>query len=194
MGPRSREGSSYVTAYLEMLARLGIQDDDLPVLRPVLQHRIWVRFQPGEGPGRLAAVIAELSAEDDRFTMDGGSWTQRRVLGRGYGKVLAPMERASSRWSQDSPAPGPPRKPVDPELTNKRSQDSRIKPQGVSWRDGDDLRTAAGPSCEQSGNEPPHLPVAKRPQQRRALPGVVARRSGTSVSRLRTVAACPWTG
>ena len=70
-----------VTACLEMLAGLGIKDGDLPVLQPVLQHRARERFQPGEGPGRLAAVIGELSAEDARFTMDGGSWTKRRVAG-----------------------------------------------------------------------------------------------------------------
>jgi hypothetical protein len=30
-----------------------------------------------------------------------------------------------SWWSQDSPTPSSPEKPVDPKLTNKRSQDSR---------------------------------------------------------------------
>ncbi len=88
-----------VTAYLEMLAGLGIQDGDLPVLQPVLQHRIWERFQPGEGLGRLAAVIAELSAEDDRFSMDGGSWTNDVSWVRGYGNVLAPMQHASTLFS-----------------------------------------------------------------------------------------------
>ena len=88
-----------VTAYLEMLARLGIMDGDLPVLQPALQHRIWERFQPGEGLGRLAAVIAELSAEDDRFSMDGGSWTNDVSWVRGYGNVLAPMQHASTLFS-----------------------------------------------------------------------------------------------
>ena len=84
-----------VTAYLEMLARLGIKDGDLPVLQPVLQHRVWERFQPGEGPGRLAAVIGELSAEDGRFSMDGGSWTSDVSWVRGYRNVLAPMGRGT---------------------------------------------------------------------------------------------------
>jgi hypothetical protein len=30
---------------------------------------------PGDGPQRLAGVIEELSREDDRFHMEGGSWT-----------------------------------------------------------------------------------------------------------------------
>ena len=97
-----------VTAYLEMLARLGIQDGDLPVLQPVLQHRVWERFQPGEGPGRLAAVIGELSAEDGRFSMDGGSWTSDVSWVRGYGNVLAPMQRASTLFSEHLLAPGVP--------------------------------------------------------------------------------------
>ena len=97
-----------VTAYLEMLARLGIGDGDLPVLQPALQHRVWERFQPGEGPGRLAAVIAELSAEDDRFSMDGGSWTNDVSWVRGYQNVLAPMQRASTLFSEHLLAPGVP--------------------------------------------------------------------------------------
>jgi hypothetical protein len=97
-----------VTAYLEMLAGLGIQDGDLPVLQPVLQHRVWERFRPGEGPGRLAAVIGELSAEDGRFSMDGGSWTNDVSWVRGYGNVLAPMERASTLFSEHLLASGVP--------------------------------------------------------------------------------------
>lgn len=65
------------------------------MLQPALQHRIWERFQPGEGPGRLAAVIGELSAEDGRFSVDGGSWTNDVSWVRGYQNVLAPVQRAS---------------------------------------------------------------------------------------------------
>ena len=97
---RDRSGSHTpavnVTAYLEMPARLGIKDGDLPALQPVLQHRVRERFQAGEGPGRLAAVIGEFSAEDARFSMDGGSWTNDVSWVRGYGNVLAPMQRARS--------------------------------------------------------------------------------------------------
>ena len=97
-----------VTAYLEMLAGRGIEDGDLPVLQPALQHRIWERFQPGEGPDRLAAVIGELSAEDGRFSMDGGSWTNDVSWVRGYQNVLAPMQRASKLFSEHLLAPGVP--------------------------------------------------------------------------------------
>jgi hypothetical protein len=68
-------------------------------LQPLFQHRVWERFDPGEGPQRLAAVITELTAEDDRFSMEGGSWTSDISWMRGYENVLAPMERASSLFN-----------------------------------------------------------------------------------------------
>jgi hypothetical protein len=97
-----------VTAYLETLAGMGITAADLPGLQPVSQHRVWDRFEPGEGPERLATVIAELAAEDDRFHMEGGSWTSDISWVRGYENVLAPMEEASRLFSERLLAPGVP--------------------------------------------------------------------------------------
>ena len=88
-----------VTGYLESLSSLGISHRDLPPLQPAGQHRVWERFQPGEGPGRLATVLGQLSGEDGRFQMEGGSWTSDISWVRGYENVLAPMERASSLFS-----------------------------------------------------------------------------------------------
>jgi hypothetical protein len=89
-----------VTAYLEALSGLGIGRDDLPPLQPRLQHRVWERFPPGGGPERLAAVIERLGAEDDRFHMEGGSWTSDISWVHGYENVLAPMERASALFDE----------------------------------------------------------------------------------------------
>ncbi len=97
-----------VTEYLEALSGLGIGRDDLPPLQPLLQHRVWQRFEPGQGPERLATVIGELSAEDDRFHMEGGSWTNNISWVRGYENVLAPMERASSLFNEHLLSPGVP--------------------------------------------------------------------------------------
>jgi hypothetical protein len=58
-----------------VLAGRGISLEDLPPLQPLFQHRVWERFEPGQGPERLAAVIGELRAGDNRFSMEGSSWT-----------------------------------------------------------------------------------------------------------------------
>jgi hypothetical protein len=97
-----------VTSYLEALAGLGIGPADLPALQPVWQHRVWERFAPGEGPQRLAAVIAQLGAEDARFTMEGGSWTSDISWVRGYENVLAPMDQASRLFSEHLLTPAVP--------------------------------------------------------------------------------------
>ena len=89
-----------VTEYLERLQTLGIRQDELPTIQPLFQSRIWQRMLPGEGPERLAEVIAQLRAEDGRFHMDGGSWTSNISWVKGYESVLVPMERASALFHQ----------------------------------------------------------------------------------------------
>ncbi len=89
-----------VSEYLEHLAALGVGGDDLDAVQPMFQYRIWQRMAPGEGPDRLGVVIDELKGEDDRFHMDGGSWTSNISWVRGYEKVLAPMDRASARFHE----------------------------------------------------------------------------------------------
>ena len=49
-----------------------------------------------DGEERLAKVIEQLKKEDDRFNMEGGSWTNNISWVRGYENVLGPMERVSS--------------------------------------------------------------------------------------------------
>lgn len=89
-----------VTEYLEYLDGLGIRDSDLPALQPVFQHRIWERFKPGEGDQTLANVISALKAEDSRFHMDGGSWTDDISWVRGYDNLLGPMEEVSALFHE----------------------------------------------------------------------------------------------
>lgn len=95
-----------VTEYLESLFALGIKENDLPVLQPLFQKRIWDRMQPGDGPERLERTITELKREDDRFHMDGGSWTNDISWVRGYENVLGPMEEASSAFYEKVLKPG----------------------------------------------------------------------------------------
>lgn len=89
-----------VSEYLGQLWESGVASDDLPVVQPVLQHRIWGRTTPGEGPDRLAAVIAELGQEDGSFHVDGGSWTNDISWVRGYEDLLIPMEKASALFHE----------------------------------------------------------------------------------------------
>ncbi|MBN1576809.1 MAG: hypothetical protein JW913_09670 [Chitinispirillaceae bacterium] len=85
-----------VSEYLEYLFSLGIRQQDLPVLQPLMQKRIWDRFMPGDGPEKLAKTIEQLHKEDNRFNVEGGSWTNNLSWVHGYENVLGPMEKASS--------------------------------------------------------------------------------------------------
>jgi hypothetical protein len=89
-----------VTEYLERIQSLGIRQDSFPVIQPLFQSRIWERMRPGDGRRRLDEIIAQLRAEDSRFHMDGGSWTNNISWVKGYESVLAPMDRASSLFHE----------------------------------------------------------------------------------------------
>jgi hypothetical protein len=75
-------------------------------VQPAHQHRIWQHMAPGDGPVRLAKVIEQLREQDDRFTVEGGSWTSDVSWVRGYENVLEPMERASSLFHERATARG----------------------------------------------------------------------------------------
>ena len=95
-----------VSEYLERLESVGVQETDLPVIQPLFHSRIWERMVPGEGPERLVEVIKQLRAEDGRFHMEGGSWTNNVSWVQGYDTVLVPMERASSLFHERITASG----------------------------------------------------------------------------------------
>jgi hypothetical protein len=94
-----------VTEYLEKLHALGVESHDLPVIEPLFQSRIWERMTPGDGPDRLADVIVQLRAEDSRFHVEGGSWTNNMSWVHGYDSVLIPMEKASSSFHEQMLVP-----------------------------------------------------------------------------------------
>ncbi len=97
-----------VSEYLEYLFATGITEKDLPVLQPLMQKRIWDRVAPGAGSKKIEQVIEELKKEDDRFHMDGGSWTNDLSWVRGYENVLGPMEKVSSLFNEKVLKPGIP--------------------------------------------------------------------------------------
>jgi hypothetical protein len=95
-----------VSEYLEHLFARGLRVEDLPVLQPLFQKRIWDRFSPGPGASeRLSGVIDQLKKEDHRFHVEGGSWTNEISWVRGYEQLLGPMERASAHFFQKAVAP-----------------------------------------------------------------------------------------
>ena len=89
-----------VSEYLEYLDSIGIREEQFPAIQPIMQKRIWDRFQSGDGPEALEKVIEELRKEDHRFHMEGGSWTNNLSWVRGYESVLGPMEQVSALFSQ----------------------------------------------------------------------------------------------
>jgi hypothetical protein len=99
-----------VTEWLESLEARGFTAADFARVRPRLQARLFTRFEPGQGPARLATVMAELAAEDAQFRMEGGSWTNDISWVRGYDHLLGPMESVSALFAQKALAPGVSRK------------------------------------------------------------------------------------
>src|SRR5262249_22856934 len=104
----SRTPAMNVTEYLEHLFAQGIAEQALPPLQPIFQKRIWDRFKPGTGPEGLGQVIDQLKKEDNRFNMEGGSWTNNISWVRGYESLIGPMERASSHFYEKVLKPGIP--------------------------------------------------------------------------------------
>jgi len=96
------------TEYLEYLYSLGIKEADLPAVQPIFQSRIWERCQPGDGPQKLATVIEDLKRSDNRFNVEGGSWTNNLSWVRGYENVLGPMDEVSALFYQRALLPGVP--------------------------------------------------------------------------------------
>jgi len=88
------------TEYLEYLDTLGISERDFPAIQPIMQKRIWDRFQGKSGAEALEKVIGDLRKEDGRFHMEGGSWTNNLSWVRGYGDVLGPMDQVSALFAQ----------------------------------------------------------------------------------------------
>ena len=94
-----------VTEYLEHVAANGIHEKDFPTLQPLLQKRIWDRFKAGDGPEKLGEVIEQLKKEDNRFHMEGGSWTNNISWVKGYEKLLGPIEKVSSLFYEKAIKP-----------------------------------------------------------------------------------------
>ena len=88
------------TEYLEYLESIGIREEDFPAIQPVMQSRICDRCKEGAGPEALESVIENLKKEDDRFHMEGGSWTNNISWVQGYERLLGPMQKVSVLFAE----------------------------------------------------------------------------------------------
>ena len=95
-----------VTEYLEYLDSRGVKEESFPAIQPIMQHRIWEKFEDGSGPEVLAGVIKQLKQQQSDFHMEGGSWTNNISWINGYDKMLKPMEQVSAEFNQKVLAKG----------------------------------------------------------------------------------------
>ena len=92
--------SANVTEYLEYLDSAGIREEHFPAIQPINQKRIWDRLGPASNPDDMEKLIQQLRKEDQRFNMEGGSWTNNISWVRGYGNVLGPIEQTSALFAE----------------------------------------------------------------------------------------------
>jgi hypothetical protein len=157
-----------VAEYLGQLSAAGVRPADLPAIQPLFQHRIWQQMAPGDGPDRLASVVEQLRIKDDRFHMDGGSWTSDVSWVRGDDQVLVPMEQASSLFHERVLARGV---PTDDRQYRKALFHLLPPRPAASATGGKGLGPTTAPSCP--AVSPSSSPVT--PDRRRSLPGCHAR-------------------
>ena len=89
------------TEYIELIEAAGVNPDDYPVCQAVGQHKIWQQVDPDTAtPEKVQAAIADLTATDHQFHMDGASWTDDLSWVKGYENVLEPMNQLSAMFHQ----------------------------------------------------------------------------------------------
>lgn len=86
------------TEYLELLEASGISPNDYPKVQAVQQHKIWQRVD--HHAETVEQAIANLKQNDDRFHIDGASWTNDLSWVKGYENVLEPMTELSAMFHQ----------------------------------------------------------------------------------------------
>jgi len=87
------------TEYLELLEAAGVNPEDYPPCQAIGQHKIWQRVDLDNiTPDAVASAIADLTATDDQFHVDGASWTNDLSWVKGYENVLEPMNQLSAAF------------------------------------------------------------------------------------------------
>lgn len=86
------------TEYLELLEASGINPNDYPKVQAVQQHKIWQRVD--QSSETVEQAISNLKQNDDRFHIDGASWTNDLSWVKGYENILEPMTELSALFHQ----------------------------------------------------------------------------------------------
>ena len=99
-GGRSGTAAINGTEYLELLEAAGVQQNDLPVIQAVHQHRLWQHLGDAPTPETVAKAIDDLQHQDPPLSMAGASWTNNLSWVEGYANVLEPIISLSARFHQ----------------------------------------------------------------------------------------------
>lgn len=86
------------TEYLELVEAMGLCSNHYPKIQAIQQHKIWERVD--QNSETVAQAIAHLKQIDDRFHIDGASWTNDLSWVKGYENVLEPMTELSALFHQ----------------------------------------------------------------------------------------------
>jgi hypothetical protein len=87
------------TEYLELLEAAGVSSDDYPEIQAVHQSKIWQQIDQVT-PEAVGHAIVHLKQTDDRFHIDGASWTNDLSWVKGYENVLEPMTQLSALFHE----------------------------------------------------------------------------------------------
>jgi hypothetical protein len=86
--------------YLSHLDSLGITENDLPAIQPIMQKLIWDNFSASAGPEQMEKTLAMLRERERGFHVEGGSWSSHISWVQGYKHVLTPMQQASELFDE----------------------------------------------------------------------------------------------
>ena len=82
--------------YLELLEADGFSSEHFPLIQAKHQHQLWQAVGDKPTAEAVNTAIAELGESDNRFSMEGASWTNNLSWVKGYENVLEPINQLSA--------------------------------------------------------------------------------------------------
>jgi len=89
--------------YIELIESAGLRTENYPVCQAQQQHKIWEKIRTEVSPEIVANIISELKISDEKFHLDGSSWTSNLSWVRGYENVLDPINQLSQKFHEKFP-------------------------------------------------------------------------------------------